>query len=239
MRLTFEWDNGFAAWAPHGGRIAFSSNRNGPWNLYMTTVSASGDAERLTTSPYIQVLGSWFPDGRTLIYTEEHPETGDDLWLLPLDGDRVPEPFLRTPFNERNAHVSPDGRFVAYESNESGRYEVYIRAFEDSESKIQVSTAGGIEPRWRPDGTEIFYRWQSRFMAVDVSLRDGALVLGRPVTLFEDDSIISGSHGKSAYDVSSDGFIAIDTTESEPLPTELELVLNWGEELKRLAPPTN
>ena len=76
-------------------------------------------------------------------------------------------------------------------------------------------------------------------MAVDVSLRDGALVLGRPVTLFEDDSIIGGSGGKSAYDVSSDGFIAIDTTESEPPPTELELVLNWGEELKRLAPPTN
>jgi dipeptidyl aminopeptidase/acylaminoacyl peptidase len=205
----------------------------------MTTVSASGDAERLTTSPYIQVLGSWFPDGRTLIYHETHPETGRDLWLLPLDGDRVPEPFLRTPFNERNAHVSPDGRFVAYESNESGRWEVYIRAFADSGSKTQVSTAGGIEPRWRPDGTEIFYRWQSRFMAVDVSLCDGALVLGRPVTLFEDDSIISGSQGKSAYDVSSDGFIAIDTTESEPPPTELELVLNWGEELKRLATPTN
>ena len=164
MRLTFEWNNSGAAWAPHGGRIAFYSNRNGPFNLYMTTVGASGDAERLTTSPYTHFQGSWFPDGRTLIYTEEHPETGDDLWLLPLDGDRVPEPFLRTPFNERRAHVSPDGRFVAYESNESGRWEVYIRAFADSGSKTQVSTAGGIEPRWRPDGTEIFYRWQSRFM---------------------------------------------------------------------------
>ena len=76
MRLTFEWDNGSAAWAPHGGRIAFSSNRNGPWNLYMTTVGASGEAERLTTSPHGQTAGSWFPDGTTLIYDETHPETG-------------------------------------------------------------------------------------------------------------------------------------------------------------------
>ncbi len=185
-------------------------------------------------APRVPQPQSWFPDGKTLIYTERHPETGNDLWLLHLDGDRVPEPFVRTPFDEQEARVSPDGRFVAYSSNESGRAEVYIRAIADSESKIQMSTAGGFEPRWRPDETEIFYFERDQLMAVDVSSRDGALALGKPVVLFADDSL------RSQYDVSSDGrFIAIDTTESQPAPTELELVLNWGEELKRLAPPTH
>jgi serine/threonine-protein kinase len=228
-RVTFEWDNLYPAWTPDGSRLTYSSFRYDGSSIDAVLLGASRDVERLFDNPY-PVAAQWFPAGETLLYEVRHPETGDDLWLLPLEGDRVPQPFVRTSFEERNADISPDGRFVAYQSNESGRWEVYVRAVADSQSQVPVSTAGGTRPRWHPEGSEIFYREQYRVMAVAVSEVDGELELEKPTALFEDDSLMP------IFDVARDGrFIAVDQEESEPAPTELEIVVNWHQELKRLA----
>ena len=100
---------------------------------------------------------AWSPDGRVLLYAIQHPKTGLDLWALPLAGDRKPFPVVQTPFDETAGQFSPNGRWVAYQSNESRQVEIYVRPFPGPGSQWQVSTAGGSQPRWRPDGKELFY----------------------------------------------------------------------------------
>jgi serine/threonine-protein kinase len=151
--------------------------------------------------------------------------------MLFLDDERKQEAFLQTNFNEHRPMFSPNGRWIAYESNESGQYEVYLRPFPSAEGKRQVSTGGGGYPMWNPNGKELFYRSGEKMMVVDVE-PEGELALGEPRLLFE--KLVT-----AGYDVAPDGrrFIMIEEGESQPAPTELILVQNWGEELKRLVPP--
>ena len=161
--LNFEGNNGYPIWRPDGKRLAFLFGKEGIENLFWKPADGSSGEERLTTSEYAQNPESWSPDGEVLAFTESHPTTGEDIWVLSLEGERKPQPWLQTRFNESNAQVSPDGRWLAYESNESGRNEVYVQPFPGPGGKRQVSTprrhraevgtqrAGAVLSQWQQD----------------------------------------------------------------------------------------
>ena len=191
-------------------------------------------AERLATSNFNQIPTSWSPDGAMLAFHEQSHDRGRNIWLFPFQGGGEPEPFLNGRANEAMARFSPDGRWVAYQSDESGQLEVYVCRVPDGSGKKPVSTDGGYEPAWNPNGKELFYRSGDSMMAVAVET-DGDLILGRPTVLFEGRFVY---HALGSYDVAPDGqrFVFIDDSEAEPPPTHLVLVQNFDEELKRLVP---
>jgi len=227
------FDNATPVWSPKGDRIAFRSNREGEFNLFWQAADGSAPPERLTASEYRQHPSSWSPDGKMLAYQERRPETGWDLWLLSMDGERVRKPLLQTRSNEKFPMFSPDGRWIAYDSDESGQYEVYLRPFPGSGGKKQISTGGGIRPAWSADGRELFYRNGDKMMVVQVH-GEGEPTLGKPTLLFERPFPTSEQRD---WDVATDGqhFIIIEWKRDAP-PKELILVQNWSEELKRLVP---
>ena len=145
-------------WTPDGRRIIFSSNRGGQFNLWWQAADGTGAAERLTTSSNAQFVTGITPDGTAVVFFETTPTMGRDLLQLALDGTRRVTPLLQTKFDERNGIVSPDGRWLAYESNSSGSFEIYVRPFPNvGGGQWQVSTAGGRQPLWARSGKELFY----------------------------------------------------------------------------------
>jgi Tol biopolymer transport system component len=236
-RLTFDGEtNGAPLWTPDGKRIAFQSNREGPVNLFWQLADGSGAIERLTTSEYLQAPSSWSPDGQLLAFVELNPTTGLDIWVLRLS-DRKAQPFLRTPFNEATPRFSPDGRWLAYTSNESGRYEIYVQPYPGPGGKWQISTGGGTEPVWNPNGRELFYRSSEKMMAVDIATQAG-FTAGNPRMLFEGPYQATSATSPN-YDVSPDGqrFLMLKPVEqAERAPTQINVVLNWFEELKQKVP---
>jgi eukaryotic-like serine/threonine-protein kinase len=168
-RLTFKgMVNLDAVWTPDGRRVTFESSP--PGGLLWQLVDGSGKAERLLTNRrYPVVPVSWSPDGKVLAFVEVNPTTGQDIWMLRL-GDRGTQPFLRTRFSEGAPAFSPDGRWLAYGSNESGRPEIYVQPCPGPGRKWQISAAGGTEPAWNRNGRELFYRDGNRMMVVDVDI---------------------------------------------------------------------
>ena len=231
-RLALGFDNASPVWTPDGKRVTFASSRFGQKNLFWQLADGSEPAKRLTTSEYSQQPGSWSPDGTTLVFEENRPETGWDLVILSAEDDGAPRPFLQTPSTERQPAFSADGRFVAYESDESGQIEVYVRSFPDSDMKWKVSTEGGRFPVWSADGHELFYRSGDQVLVVDVATA-GTLTLGNPKVLYEKHSVAG------ELNVMPDGqsFVMIDDSATERGPTQLNLVLNWSYELERLTTP--
>ncbi|HET6962832.1 MAG TPA: hypothetical protein VFJ27_10060, partial [Terriglobia bacterium] len=202
-------------------------------SLYLNKLDSAGDGES-SLAPGFQIPTDWSGDGRFIIYRENRPTVGGDLWILPLLGDRRPFTFQRTPFNETNARFSPDDRWVAFDSDESGTREIYVRRFEGSPEKTRVSTAGGTQPSWRRNGKELFYlAADSKIMAVSVKTGD-TLEAGIPRPLFKIDSVVGiDSVGASEYDVTADGerfLVSMAVAEARSLP--ITLVVNWTAELK-------
>jgi Tol biopolymer transport system component len=235
-RLTFEGnDNIFPAWTPDGKRIAFRSNKEGPPNIFWQLADGSGGLERLATSEYNQTPSSWSPDGRLLAFHEVNPTTQRDIWVLRMS-DHKAQPFLRTRFDEAVPRFSPDGRWLAYISNESGRYEVYVQPYPGPGGKWQISTEGGQEPVWNPSGRELFYRSGGKMMAVDIATEPGFTV-GKPRKLFEGQYQLSPVPPPN-YDVLPDGqrFLMIEGGEQAQAPAQINVVLNWFEELKQKVP---
>jgi len=239
-RLTFDAAPDFVAlWTPDGQRVVFSSTRDGGFeNLYWRAADGTGQVERLTTSPTSQTPYSFSPDGKQLVFTERHPPTGLDLYVLSMEGEFTAEPLLQTPFHERDAAISPDGRWMAYRSNESGSWQVYVRPFPNVEDgRWQVSTGGGISPVWGRQGRELFYRNGEAMMVVSLET-EPTFSPGSPKVLFTGRYAISSVRN---YDISLDGqsFLMIkdvEQAEETSARTELIMVLNWFEELKRLVP---
>jgi Tol biopolymer transport system component len=166
-RLTFAGNNNISpAWAPDGQRIVYSSQeKGGVSNLWWIRADGAGDAQRLAESKVQQYAGSWRPDGKVLAFFQNNPSTGDDIMTLPIAGDDKsgwkpgePKPFVNSTFNELFPAFSPDGRWLAYQSNESGNREVYVRPFPGPGGKWQASTGGGHMPKWSRNGKEFFYR---------------------------------------------------------------------------------
>ena len=238
-QITFEKLNNQPFWSPDGKRIAFGSTRaGGLQNLYWKSSDGNGSVERLTTSEYNQSLTSWSSDDKWLTFYQMHPTTGRDIWVLPLEGEREPYPFLKTPFQEAGAMFSPDGLWLAYVSDESGRYEVYVQPFPGPGGKWQISTEGGDEPVWARNGQELFYRNADQMMAVDITTNP-SFSAGPPRRLFEGPYV--GPRGKnfSNYDISPDGahFLMLKTVDQqESAMSQVHVILNWFEELKRIVP---
>src|SRR5439155_11831324 len=138
----------------------FRSNRKGAYNLYSKLSSGGGADELLLESAQSKPQNKpidWSADGRFLLFRSEDPQTGNDLWVLPLSGDKKPFPFLNTPFEEGEGQFSPDGKWIAYQSNESGRFEIHDQPFPGPGGKFQISSNGGAQPRWNKNGKEVFY----------------------------------------------------------------------------------
>lgn len=228
-RLTFGADNLLPIWTPEGKRVTYSSGLPIK-NLFWKSADGSGTEEQLTTGTNNQYASSWSPDGKALAYVEFDPSQGSDIWILPRDGERKPRPYLQTPFSEGNPMFSPDGKWLAYQSNESGRFEVYVQPFPGGGEKIQISTEGGMTPLWEPNGRELFYRSRDKIMAVAITAQP-QFKAERPKMLFE------GPYDEG-YDVASNGqrFLMMKAIEQESAPTQMNLVLNWFEELKRRMP---
>ncbi len=174
-------------WSPDGSRIVFASNRHGAFDLFEKPVSFARDERVLLNTPDNKYPVDWSPDGRDLLFVNESGVTGDDLWTLPLHEPQTPVPFLNGSGAESQGQFSPDGRWVAYRSNQSGRWEILLRRYPGPGSQQLVSSSGGIQPRWRRDGKELFYVGANRrLMAVPIHLpsEGDAVETGVPVPLF-------------------------------------------------------
>jgi len=231
----------FPVWTPDGRRIIFSSDRGGSTNLWWQAADGTGTAERLTTSSNTQLATGITPDGTAVVFFEVTPTMDRDLLQLALDGTRRVTPLLQTKFDERNGIVSPDGRWLAYESNSSGSFEIYVRPFPNvGAGQWQVSTAGGRQPLWARSGKELFYvGGNGALLRVPVEASGATWNAGAPMKLLEGRYVTGGTLGRT-YDVSPDGqrFLMIKapgTDATAALPA-LIVVQHWDEELKRLVP---
>ena len=176
--------NALPVWSSDGERVAFASNRGGPISVFWMPVDRSASAEQLTNTERWVFPYSASPDGRTLLVETQSPATGSDISVLSLEGERTLRPFLHTSSNETSARFSPDGRFITYESNESGRSEVYVTPYPGPGGRWQVSTDGGASPVWSRDGRELFYRSGEKMMTASVETRP-TFRAGVPKLLFE------------------------------------------------------
>jgi Tol biopolymer transport system component len=246
-RLTSDpADDWLAAWSPDGSRIIFSSDRDGGvHNLYQRVTSGAGSEDLLVKSNEHKSVQDWSRDGRFLLYSiavsgrSDRLTTSHDLWFLPLmpgsPDDRKPKIYLKTEFNENQGQFSPDGRFVAYVSDSSGRDEIYVQPFPTaSDGKWIVSQGGGIAPRWRGDGKELFYiSTDSKMMAVDVSTNP-MFKTSIPKALFQA-PILGGATARHVirYDVSADGKKFLINSAAGEGPSPITVVLNWTALLNR------
>jgi len=232
--------DGIQVWTADGQRMIFSSERAGARNFYAQAVDGTGGVERLTESPNTQYPSAVLPDGRRVIFTEENTSTGNDVVLMDLDGARRVTPLVQSPFNERNGIVSPDGRWLAYEANESGPFEIHVRPFPNVNSgHWQVSTNGGTRPIWARGGQELIYVSPTgALMQVGVT-RGPSWAATTPMVVVKEGYYTIPSWWGKSYDVSSDGqrFLMVkENTSSVADGSQLIVVLNWFEELKRLVP---
>jgi hypothetical protein len=224
----------YPVWSPDGSWLAFSSARKGVADVYRKRSNGTSPDEVLVESPRQKNVDDWSPDGRFLLYNEEDPVTGRDLWLLSLDRDGKPgepEVFLKTPSQEHRGQFSPNGRFIAYVSNESGRHEIFVRPFpQEAAGLSQISVNGGIQPRWSHDGSEIYYiAPDGKLIATPVTVKDGAIESGTPKELFQTRVPGGGTNAytRPQYDVSRDGRFLANTTIEEGTTTPITLVINW------------
>jgi serine/threonine-protein kinase len=223
-------------WTPDGKRILFAWQKSLALNLFWQPYDGSSPMERLTTSEFEQRPSSWSSDGKTVALVETHPDTKFDIAVLDVLSRHV-TPFLNSPSNETFPEFSPDGRWIAYASDESKRIEVYVRPYPGTGMKYQVSIEGGVQPLWARNGKQLFYRWGDQVWGVDVQT-NGGLAINKPRLLFKKSGYHLGGPIRS-YDLSLDGqrFLMIRLEDRKPSPlTEMTLVQNWFEELKRLVP---
>ena len=236
-QTRFTFDPAFDSnpvWSPDGSRIAFSSDRKTRliYDIYQKDASGARDEELLFESNEYKRPTSWSADGRFLAYTRLEGAGGKgDIWILPLSGERRPFPFIQTSqFDESHAQFSPDGRFVAYESDESGSRQVYVTFFPGPGGKQQVSTNGGEDPVWRRDGKELFFLSQGKLMAAEVKTNGTSVEVSNAKLLFD---AHSGFGGFAHYDVTRDGKRFIVATVGEGGSAPMNLVVNWTADLKK------
>jgi Tol biopolymer transport system component len=230
-----------ALWSPDGTRIVYSSPRGANPPSLFEKMSSGGSEQPLFRSDYLIQPTDWSLDGRFIVYARRDPHTQWDLWVVPaspdLHGDeRKSEMYLRTPFNEHQGHLSADGRWMAYASDESGSWEVYVRAFPPLGSRWQISTNGGVEPRWRRDGKELFYvSPDGALMAVPLQFDDTQVQPTTPRALFKARfAVFSADMWRPVYAPAAGGHrFLVNIIAEETAPSPVTMVLNWPAALKR------
>jgi serine/threonine protein kinase len=235
-RFTFDGANEvFPIWSPDGNRIAFSSNRAGQVNMYQKLSDGSGNEEQIFVSDQPAFCNDWSSDGQFIVFHKLSGTTRADIWVLPLSGDRKPFPYLETQFGEREARFSPNGRWIAYTSDETGPRDVYIQSFPIGRGKWQISRGGGGPPKWRGDGKEIFYVSGDKLMSVEVKTAGDTLEMATPQPLFEiRGAPLPGGLGGAAFDATADGQkFLIGISVQEATFTPITVVLNWAADLRR------
>ncbi len=232
-RFTFDAAvDQYPIWSPDGSSIVFHSNREGGPGLYQKISSGAGKDELILETSASGVVFGWSFDGRFITYHENHSTTNQDLHVLPLTGDRKPIPYLQTNFGEYENVLSPDSRWMAYASNESGRFETYVQPFPQSGGKWQISTSGGLQPQWRRDGKELFYvAFDGTLMAVDVQ-SGSTFQPGVPHPLFKMNTQVLSARNSYSPTVDGRRFLVnsfVDTATS----SAISLVVNWAADLKK------
>jgi serine/threonine-protein kinase len=229
-QLTFEIGNRDPVWMPDGNWLSFISYRNGPYDIYHMPVDRSRPEEALLAGPNDKGPNSWSLDGKMLLFTVSDPETSRDVWLLSTDEKNNPQPLIRTTANEQRAYFHPSGNWIVYQSDESGRNEIFVTPFPGAGTVIPISILGGSFPRWSRDGRELFYRSHDSLMVVDIQT-EPRFQASTPRALFED------TH--EWYDVAPDGRFLMIVSDPSDVPVRLVMVFNWFEELNRLVPVQN
>jgi len=249
-RLTFADEaNSNPVWTPDGQRIVYSSQeKGGALNLWWIRADGAGDAQRLAESKSSQYAASWRSDGKVLAFTQQNPGTSLDIITLPIEGNEKsgwkpgePKPFVNSAFNEREPAFSPDGRWLAYRSSESGSFEVYVRPFPGPGGKWQISTGGGVLPKWSRNGKELFYRTQdSKIMVVTYTASGDSFHASKP-QLWSPGQFTDGGLGTSAFDLHPDGkrfaVLKAPGTEQTPAVNKVSFIFNFFDELRRKLPP--
>jgi Tol biopolymer transport system component len=222
-------------WRPDGKQVTFASSRSGHRIICSKPVIGNGAEEVLFAGTQYWQANSWSPDGKQLALESSDPKTNGDIWILPADGQRTPKPLVRTPYHERGARLSPDGLWLAYASDESGRDEIYVQSVPAPSAKFQVSMEGGVEPVWGQDGRELFFRNHAKMMASPVTIGD-AFTAGTPHVLFEG-QFATDPWGEANYDIApgSGRFLMVRNL-VQTVPTQVHVVTDWFEELKSLVP---
>lgn len=213
-------------WTPDGTTLLFSRAEV----MYSTPADGSGNAEVLLTGRFPSGPASWSSDGRSLVFVESNPITSPDIWTWPLDGD--PVPLLNSEFAEHHPAVAPSGGWLAYASNETGRDEIYMQAYPGLGGKLQISTDGGTQPVWSPDGRELLFRAGDRMMIVDVET-EPTLRTGTSRALFEG-NFYAGRDQRVWVSSEGESLLMLEPAETSGLT--LTVVLNWHRELERLVP---
>ncbi|HLH32343.1 MAG TPA: hypothetical protein VKY31_14150, partial [Terriglobia bacterium] len=227
--------DGFPLWSPDGTKIVFESSRKGSYDLWIMSANKTGSEELLYGTPSNEWPVHWSKDGRFILFYQSGP-AGSDLWALPMTGEeRKPIVVANTKFEERQGQFSPDSRWIAYETNESGRFEIVVQPFPEATSKVQVSTNGGVQPRWRADGKELYFIAPDRkLMAVPVTTSASSFEPGKPVALFQT-QVFSGASAtfRPEYAIARDGRFLFNQVVKESSVTPITLVLNWNPDQKK------
>ncbi len=230
-RLSFGYYDNFNLYTPDGSRVFFTSAEKGNFNIFWAAADGSTRPEALTAGVHFLRPTSFSPDGKTLLVNDADRDGCRDICALDVAHPKVSRPFIATRYYELEAVFSPDGRYVAYQSNESGRDEVYVQPYPGPGPKVRISLEGGQAPAWNPRGGELFYESPNAFMAVRM---EGGKPAGSPVRLFAHVPTEYRKH----YDVSPDGqrFLMLQSAEPAGAGSEINVITNWFEELKRLVP---
>jgi eukaryotic-like serine/threonine-protein kinase len=229
-KSSFGADDYEPFWSPDGKMLAYTSSKSGNMQVYVKHGVVQGDETMVTDGTEFRTLFGWTPDGRELIVSRENKETGADIYAVAVGGDHKPRPLVVAPFNQGEASVSPDGKWLAYVSDESGQPEVFVQAMNDPNIRAQISSEGGRAPRWARSGNELFFRAQDGLMSVKF-VPGTTLNPAKPVKLFEDKRHWSG------YDVAADGrFVVAVEADDKATGSQLNVILHWFEELKQSQP---
>jgi len=226
-KVSFGGDDYRPHWSPDGKMIAYDSSKSGSQQVYVKDGIVQGTETVVTSGPEFKELYGWTADGREVIFARQNKDTGMDLYAAAVAGDHKVRALIEAPFNQQNARLSPDGKWLAYVSDESGQPQVFVQAMSDPGTRAQISSEGGIEPRWARTGNELFFLSKNRLMSVKFA-PGGGLNPGKPVALFEDKRPWGG------YDVAADGRLVV-AREAELNGTgnQINVVLHWFEEMKQ------
>jgi Tol biopolymer transport system component len=207
--------------------LAYDSSKTGHQQVYVKLGISQGVETAVTDGPEDKELYGWMPDGREVIFGRHSKDTGWDLYAAATEGDHKVRPLVVMPFDQSGARLSPDGKWLAYVSDESGQPEVFVQAMNDPNTRAQISSEGGHSPRWARSGNELFFQSKNRLLSVKFS-PGGGLNPGKPVLLFEDKKAWSG------YDVAPDGrFVVTREADISGSGNQINVVLDWFEELKK------